>query len=367
MTTPTTTTTRNVDPSARSRRPAWGILIRLAVGLGLLGLAVGLNADQIKEVAARRPNLWGFVLAFGLYYGGVLLAYARWFLLVRALGLPCRVMDALRLGMIGTLFNMVIPGAVGGDVVKAAYFARSQDRKGQAIASIVIDRIVGLIGLFALASATGAYYWNGLGDRPRGLVVAAWIALGVTFGLLLLAFAINPRAPLARRLSRRRSGAKFVTELAETGRAYRGRPWVVALATGMAATTHLGNVLAFAAVTGSLYPLSEAPALAIHLMVVPLVLLSTAIPVPFSGLGAAENVSALLFRALGFLGGAPSMLGFRLLQFLGAGIGALAYASDRRGSPSLRDASASAAEFDDPPASPVAAGSPIASTTSPIT
>ena len=323
----TTTTAPLVSP-ARTPKPVLGIAFRLAVGLGLLALALWLNREQLAEVASRRPDLSAFVLAFLLYYVGVLLAYTRWFLLVRALDLPCKLGDAVRLGMIGTLFNMVIPGAVGGDVVKAAYFAKSQGRKGQAIASIVIDRIVGLVGLFVLAAGIGAWSWRGLGDRPRGLVVAAWIALGATLGLLALTFAMNPRGPIARRLSRRKSGARFVAELAETGRAYRGRPFVVMISTLMATATHLGNVLAFAAVTGALYPAAEVPGLAEQLMVVPLVLLSTAIPVPFSGLGAAENVAAVLFLSVGFRGGAVSMLGFRLLQFLGAGLGAIAYASE---------------------------------------
>jgi hypothetical protein len=61
---------------------------------------------------------------------------------------------------------------VGGDFVKAAYLAREHDRKERAIASVVIDRIVGLIGLFMLAVATGAWFWPSLGEDVRGL---SWV------------------------------------------------------------------------------------------------------------------------------------------------------------------------------------------------
>jgi hypothetical protein len=55
----------------------------------------------------------------------------------------------------------VIPGAVGGDVIKAAYLCRMQpDRKPQAVASMVLDRILGLLGLFLLAGIAGAASWR---------------------------------------------------------------------------------------------------------------------------------------------------------------------------------------------------------------
>lgn len=307
------------------------IAVRIALAAGLLAVALWLSRDQIAEVAARRPNVGLFALAFALYFGGVLLAYYRWFLLVRALELPFTRRDAFRLGMIGTLFNIVIPGAVGGDVVKAAYFAGEQQRKGRAIASIVIDRIVGLIGLFLLAAATGAWFWPSLNGRVRGVVVAAWIALGVSSLILVLCFAMNPNGPVARRLSRRKRGARFVGEMHATGLAYRKRPGVVVLGVAMAAVTHVGNVLAFASASHALYPAAEVPTLAQNLMIVPLVLFSTAIPLPFGALGASEGVSAVLFRSVAFRGGAVAMLAFRLLQFGGAGLGAVVYAMNRRG------------------------------------
>jgi uncharacterized membrane protein YbhN (UPF0104 family) len=324
----------------RSSVHSWvSLAIRLLIGVGLLVLALWLSRDQLAEVAARRPDLGLFGLAFGIYFGGVLLAYYRWYLLVRALGLPFTVRDSFRLGMIGTLFNMVIPGAIGGDFVKAAYFAREQARKGRAIASIVIDRIVGLIGLFVLAAITGAWSWPSLGEEVRGVVIAAWIALGVTTLLLILCFAINPHGPVARRLNRSKRGAKLVRELHETGVAYRRRPGVVLLGIAGGATTHFGNVLAFVAVSHALYPSAQVPSLTHNLMIVPLVLFSTAIPLPFSGLGASEGVSTLLFLSVDFRGGAMAMLGFRLLQFIGAGLGAIVYAANRR---QVRDLSSEA-------------------------
>ena len=40
----------------------------------------------------------------------LVVTFLRWHRLVTALGLPFRVRDAIRLGFIGNVFNLVIPG-----------------------------------------------------------------------------------------------------------------------------------------------------------------------------------------------------------------------------------------------------------------
>ena len=59
-----------------------------------------------------------------------------------------------------------------------------QIRRTQAIASMLIDRIVGLLGLFSLAAGAGVLAWGVASPEVRKLIVAAWVALGL--GVLLL-------------------------------------------------------------------------------------------------------------------------------------------------------------------------------------
>lgn len=297
----------------------------------MLALVVWLNRDEVRLVLSHRPDGQLYALSFGLYLAGVLLAYARWFFLVRAVGIPFRPIDAVRLGLIGTLFNLVIPGAIGGDFVKAAALCRERSQwKTRAIASIVIDRLLGLTGLFLLAAASGAWSWGTLDRGVRNVVLAAWIALGVTALLLALAFSINPNGPLARRLGRRRRLSRLIAELHMTGAAYRRHFGVVVLGATLAAITHSGNVLAFSAISHALVPGTSLPSVADHFMIVPIVLFSTAIPLPLGALGVTEQISASLFRLTSHGGGAVAMMGFRTLQYLGASIGAVVYAANHR-------------------------------------
>jgi uncharacterized membrane protein YbhN (UPF0104 family) len=130
-------------------------------------------------------------------------------------------------------------------------------------------------------------------------------------------------------LAHRPKAVRRITELSEAGLAYRRRFGAVVMACVLASVTHLGNVVAFHLASRAMFPAREVPSLAQELMIVPLVLFSTAIPLPFGALGASEGVSGVLFRSVGFRAGAIAMLAFRLLQFGSAGLGALAYLTNR--------------------------------------
>jgi len=308
------------EPARPGRASA---ILRVVLAFGLLGLVIALNRDQVRSVLHRRPDGALFALGFGLYLSGLMLAFLRWYLLVRVLAMPFRVRDALRLGFIGTLFNLVIPGAVGGDVVKAAYLCREQERKAQAVATIVVDRILGLLGLFGLAGVAGLLYWGTLDLGAKRLVVIVWVLIGV--GLALLAVATSPA--VHRRPARSARKEKRRAELAEAAAAYRGHPGALTLALWMATATHGLNVLAFFAADAALF--RPVPTLAEHCVIVPLVLFSTAVPLPLAALGLSEGVSASLFRLAHFDGGAVAMMGFRVLQYAGAILAAFVYLPNR--------------------------------------
>jgi uncharacterized protein (TIRG00374 family) len=155
-------------PPHRSRSRL-ALVAKVALALVLLALALYPNRGQIAQVFEREIDWRLYALGIALDVAGVLLAFVRWFLMVRALDLPFRLRDAVKLGFIGLFFNTVIPGAIGGDFVKAAYLCRGQTRKAPAIASVVIDRLASLLALFLLACGAGR--WDGGGWIPRS---AAW-------------------------------------------------------------------------------------------------------------------------------------------------------------------------------------------------
>ena len=87
----------------------------------------GLGYVWQTHVVEGKPIHLGYLLAAAaLYLAATLLTFFRWYLLVRAVSLPFRLVDALRLGLVGLFFNTFLPGSVGGDIIKAAALCASR-------------------------------------------------------------------------------------------------------------------------------------------------------------------------------------------------------------------------------------------------
>src|SRR5439155_2965630 len=98
-------------------------------------------------------------LAAVITLASVLLTFLRWYFLVRAQDLPFTISSALRLGMIGFYLSTFLPGSVGGDIIKAAFIAREQSRRTVAVTTVIVDRVIGLCGLFWLVALVGGAAW----------------------------------------------------------------------------------------------------------------------------------------------------------------------------------------------------------------
>jgi uncharacterized membrane protein YbhN (UPF0104 family) len=320
-------------------RPAGrGFLVNaalMAVAFGLLGWTLWSNRAQIDQVVKTRPDLRMFGLAAGIYLAALLLTFLRWFALVRALEVPFRLRDAVWLGFIGNVFNLVIPGAVGGDLIKAVFLLKMCERKALAVGSMVIDRLLGLLGLFVLASIGGAVAWPGARPEVRTLILLAWAAAAA--GAVGLAVLFTPAlyGPLLKLFAGKGKVEDLLRELVAMAASYRRRPDVIVGALALACLSHGLFVMAFTVVDNALYP-NSAPSVGRHYVIVPLALFTTAVPLPFGALGLTEKASEGLFDLVGFGGGAVAMMGFRVLMYFGGVVSLAVYLASARQVRALR-------------------------------
>ncbi len=286
------------------------------LAFALLGLVIWQNRDKVSEVFRHRLDLRLLGLGILIYQISLLISYVRWYLLVRVIEPRFKIRDTMLLGCIGYVFGLVIPGPVGGDFIKAAYLARMHIRRTQAIASMLIDRILGLLGLFGLAAAAGVLVWGSASPDVRKLIVAAWVAVGLSV-LLLTAIFGNVLHLFFPRFCGQQTGRLFLimSELEVMSTTYRRRLDAVLVTLGLSVVGHALSVLAFFTVGKMLFPTEMTTTLAQHYLMVPLTLFSTIVPLPFGALGLSEGIGNQLFKLVGHPSGALSMLGFRVLTY----------------------------------------------------
>ena len=220
----------------------------------------------------------------------------RWRWLVEALGLALSAGAAVRYTLYGIFFNLVVPGATGGDVVKAYYAAKRTGVPTKAVVSVFVDRAV---GLFALVLFAGVILYSSPGN-------VAWDAPRLLVSLVLAGACVGGVLVLSRRVRRALGLSALFLKLPFQGiwrevdaafALYRRRPGALGLGLLVSFVNHAGTaVLAFVlarALGLSVVRLSDCLAL------VPVTSLLSAIPLLPGGWGVGELAFAYFFAPVG--------------------------------------------------------------------
>lgn len=99
----------------------------------------------------RTINVGLLLLAIGGFLGSVMIIAVRWWFLLRLQRIRVPLWEVIRLTFLGQFFNAVVPGTVGGDLVKAYYVSKHTPQKAAVLVSIFVDRILGLTEMTLLA------------------------------------------------------------------------------------------------------------------------------------------------------------------------------------------------------------------------
>ncbi|GEM_PF-871238 len=313
--------------------------LKPGVKVTLSDISRGLAYVWQRHVYGGEPIHAGyFLLAFAVALPSTLLTFVRWYILVRAVELPFRLIDAFRLGFIGLFFNNFMPGSVGGDVIKAAVLAREQDRRTVAVATVLMDRAIALWALIWFVALLGAGFWMsglliGRGAEPcRKIVTIAWTIVGVSV-LVWIALGLLPDWRAQRFAGRLEHLPKVGAAVAELWRAiwmYRCRPRAVGLVLLLSWVGHVGFVFFFYSAVLTLWqPDSgeQIPSLAQHFLIVPIGLVIQAAPFFPGGAGIGELGFGLLYQWLGCseASGVLGSLVYRVLTWTLGLLGGLMY------------------------------------------
>jgi hypothetical protein len=113
--------------------------------------------DRLKlDQLVRLDFVWPWAAAvLALLLANYVVAAVRLCFLLRGMGANCSVAQALSITFSAALGELALPVVVGGDLVKAVAVSRSSN-PAMALASVVADRLIGLVGLslFALGMAS---------------------------------------------------------------------------------------------------------------------------------------------------------------------------------------------------------------------
>lgn len=274
--------------------------LRVLVAIGLLAfVASRVHVDDwVGEGGATQQGLRTLLSdarldlilgAWALYHVSILTTSWRWWILLRAVDVHIPFRRALGLKWISLTFSQVIPGLTGGDLVIIGLMMKETDHRARAVASLVMDRVIGLGTLLLLALVASSLQ---PGFRTIALQLGGVAAVGA-MGVFCYAHPglrkwgpvkwIMDRLPLRDALS----------SLDEAFLAYRHRPGAVLLATGLSVVNHLSILACIGLFARSL---GDGSPPSFFLAVMPIVQMVSGLPIAPAGWGVGESMFGWAFE-----------------------------------------------------------------------
>jgi uncharacterized protein (TIRG00374 family) len=133
---------------------AKGKILRFIISFAAIGLIIFFMRGKLHESMAilRHEVVWGwFAAAIAGYFAGLAIFAIRLQWVFRVQDIRMTFRECYHLGFVGLFYNLMLPSAVGGDVVKAFYAYKHSGKKIESATSILLDRMLGLVAIITMA------------------------------------------------------------------------------------------------------------------------------------------------------------------------------------------------------------------------
>jgi uncharacterized protein (TIRG00374 family) len=313
-----------------------GRVVRLLVATSLTALVLWkANPLAALRIAARADLRWIAAAILLVVADRALMAY-RWLVLLCPIDPDRRPPfgAVMRVFFVSTFLGTFLPASVGGDIVRAYGLAQLRVPTGPAVASVLMDRLLGVLSIvlvgvagLVLAPAGGLASTRAIAVSFTVATAACVVGALVVFSesVAMTAHTILMRLPFAalRRLA---------SELTQATRAYARYHGELINVLVSSIGVQVLRVL-------QAYSLGRALGIdasaAVYFAFVPLILLVMLLPVSINGIGTSQMAFVWFFGTVGVAG--PEALALSVL-FLGLGVlgnlpGGLLYAFGPRSAP----------------------------------
>lgn len=306
-------------------------LLKFAVAAGIIYYLLASGTLDVAQMLTSF-DISFFALGMALIILSLVVQSYRWKLILNTQGLRVSMADLVRWNFIGEFFALTSPGGIGGDVARAFYLVRhSSNAKTAALATIVLDRFLGMVALMVIGGIGAVPFILDRADHEAAIVGTATLAL--IFGLGALALTVILFSRLPGFVLRRFAKHTLVGRITDIWTAFRNNAGTVAAGLLLSIGSQFIYCLLF---------LLSAASLGIDLSVwisavaMQGTLIANAAPLTPAGVGVGESAAAYLFGAFGVAGGAAIMLMVRLLLISLQLLGGVFYLCDKAPSALIR-------------------------------
>ena len=233
----------------------------------------------------------------------------RWRLLLSTQEISIPYFAVLKLHLLGLFYNIFLPGAVGGDLLRAWYVTHHTEKKVAAALSVFVDRAIGLGCTVVMAVFC---YWLIIRQGGEGfeatrnvsdsnILGVALLVFGVLFTIAVVFVVVLLLSEKGRGLLGRvwgfvcEKGLKLIKKLVTAAKLYCSKPFTLLLAVLLTFFLQLLSI-------GAIWLVCRNLGIAVHIkyffMFFPISWIIGTIPISVGGAGVMEGVLEVLFRTV---------------------------------------------------------------------
>lgn len=280
----------------RSAAKTWQFGLKLGVSIALLALLFArtdLHALGTLFRSLRMPIFLGSIV---LYVLTQLLSTVRWRCLLQAEKIHLPFWRLILLYLEGMFFSLMLPTAIGGDLVRGYQVSRLTERRVASVASILVERISGFAALSIIACIAIIPAYAHINDP---LII--WLTAGSTAGMVVLIALLlsNRLQTLFLRLLHGVGLGRFhdaVYRLYEAVQQYWAHRLTLLFSLGL-------SLILQSLVITIFFLISQALNLSVpfrfFFLFVPLISVISMLPISIAGLGLREGSAVYLFTKVG--------------------------------------------------------------------
>ncbi|HDY65978.1 MAG TPA: flippase-like domain-containing protein [Phycisphaerae bacterium] len=204
--------------------------------------------------------------------------------------------ESVRLTFLGQFFNQVVPGTVGGDLVKAWYLSKHTPHTGAVLVTVFVDRLMGLIELVLMATVMlTVVLVCGLAmmDQMRTAIITVTIVTVIVVFVMAFLLSSRLRGILhLQKIYQRLPIAHHIQAAGEATHVYRRRPGVLLVGVLITIVAHVFFIGSIAILGFALrLPTSWYD----YFIYLPLIYIIGAIPITPGGVGWVEKLYVSFF------------------------------------------------------------------------
>lgn len=164
------------------------LVLRIGISIILLFFLFKFQHVDTREVlkSIKNADKGLLLLALVIYFSAYILCLFRWDMLLKGAKIHLSLKRVIISFSGGVFFNALLPSTIGGDLVRSIDLATHTQRPREVVATVLLDRLSGYVGLVIVALLALLFGWKLVEDKSVLLSVA--IITGILVVALLVLF-----------------------------------------------------------------------------------------------------------------------------------------------------------------------------------